>query len=353
MTELVADPATIAAAIKAAQDNDTIRLAPGDYGLISLSGRVWSAPITLDAGDPAGSCATGSLLINGSAGVTVRGGRWHGIGTQNPGGNAVRISFSKRIKVDGADIADAINGVVARVCDDLDLTYNELRNFTTDAIDVISCRRALVESNCAHSAIMTPPNHPDFIQGWHEKGQQLLEAVIVRRNVLGGKAQGISFYNNTPGTAGLPLVGIVIEDNWIAANSANGIVLNGAVNAIVARNTLSPDASLPKGWRVGIHADATTRATWQETGNMILSTVEAMPARPVRAPAPAPVPPAPVPVPPAPVPVPVPAPVPVPPAPDVPPGPPLLPTPAEVEALRRDWLALVNRQCDMLAVMVA
>ena len=352
MTELVADPATIVAALKAAQDNATIRLTPGDYGLITLPGRAWSAPITIDAGDPSGDCATGSLLINGCAGVTVRGGRWHGIGTQNPGGNAVRISFSKRIKLDGADIADATNGIVARVCDDLELTYNELRNFTADAIDVISCRRALIESNRAHSAIMTPPAHPDFIQGWHEKGQQLLEAVIVRKNVLGGKAQGISFYNNTPGTAGLPLVGIVIEDNWIAANSANGIVLNGAINAIVARNTLSPDASLPKGWRVTIQADAVTRATWQEADNMILSTIEAMPARPAR---PAPVPP-PVVVPPVPDPVPPPVvvpPVPVPPVPDVPPGPPLLPTPAVIEALRRDWLALVNRQCDMLAVMVA
>lgn len=118
---------------------------------------------------------------------------------------------------------------------------NHLQNMHEDAIHVVGCDNVVVEDNDAHDWDTAVPDgvaaiHPDAVQVWIEKGQQIT-SLIVRGNRFwrggGDVMQGIfvRYYDPVTTRRAQPS-GLLIERNVIAGGMWNGIVVtgDGAVN---------------------------------------------------------------------------------------------------------------------------
>ena len=89
----------------------------------------------------------------------------------------------------------------------------------------------------------------------------------VSNNTINGAYQGVSFYENSPGTVGGTVIGNTIEAEWAGINIYNGMIVSGTHPLVIENNNvtmtgqLTPDAdNLPTGGIVlrGISGDAPT-----------------------------------------------------------------------------------------------
>ncbi|NJR79371.1 right-handed parallel beta-helix repeat-containing protein [Sphingomonas corticis] len=245
-----ATPATLMARLKSAKGGETIRLAPGDYGIVNFPREVHSPAITIDA---SGATFTG-LVLNKVGGVTIRGGQVVG-----PGGRSYGISIrgSERVRIENMRISGAHRGIVTNESRDIALVGNALTGLVSDGIDVASSQRVLVQRNScrdfspnlavfdAAGKKVRDGDHPDCIQGWSRSTLPPTSDVQVLDNVIEGRMQGIFFGNHVRnGVDDGGFDRIVIRGNKVTVNM-NGIVLSGARGGHVRDNKVELWPELP------------------------------------------------------------------------------------------------------------
>lgn len=67
----VSNAAQLAAAIRSAKGGETILLAAGDYGALSIKGRMLSETVTIKSADPANDARISDLRIDKSSGFRI------------------------------------------------------------------------------------------------------------------------------------------------------------------------------------------------------------------------------------------------------------------------------------------
>jgi nitrous oxidase accessory protein NosD len=236
-----ATPATLKAHLDAAKGGETIRLAPGDYGVVTFPRRTYSPAITLDASQ---ASFAGLVLMN-TGGVTVRGGRIDG-----PGGRSYGISIrgADGVRIENMRISGAHRGVVVNESENVALVGNELTGLISDGINVALSRKVLVQRNRCHDfsprmAIfdadgkkLKDGDHPDCIQAWSRPSRPPVSDVQVLDNVMEGKMQGIFFGNHVRN--GIDDGGfdrVLIKGNRLKVNML-GITLDNARDSRVEDN---------------------------------------------------------------------------------------------------------------------
>lgn len=277
----VSDAAGLKAALAAATGGETIQLAAGAYGRLTLTDV--HVPVTLksDPGAPAvlsgldlsnvdgltldglvfdyvhtpGSVTWTELVaVQNTRDLTIRnavfdGDVASGTGTAADGsgaGRALRVSYSDRILVETSEVHTFWKGILFDTCADVVLRGNDLHGMRSDTLSLAEVNGILIEDNHFHDRAMGPDaDHPDFIQAQSRTATTPLSNVTIRGNLFdigdGDPSQTIFLANEAVAKgAGPELVfrNITIEDNVILNAHTNAIYVGATDGLVVRNNTL-------------------------------------------------------------------------------------------------------------------
>lgn len=267
---LVMNVAGLNAAISAAKAGDTIKLAPGNYGDITINSKNYATDVTiksLDANNPAEfrslliskssgitidnvdieltptattTTANSALRISNSSDITFRGGEIHGgdavsgvletattldktgnvIG--RPTGRGVTVEWSKDVKIEASEISHFHKGIALNASSGVSITDNNIHDVRTGMISGVA-DNLYIEGNTlsgSHPWNWGAGDHADFIHLWTVTTQT-------------GATSNITIVNNeiTQGD-GVAILGIYLDDNnngkgFTNVNVSGNLLVNG------------------------------------------------------------------------------------------------------------------------------
>ncbi len=285
----VSDAAGLRDALREAQGGETIALAPGDYGTLTLSGLAPSAPVTLRSAEPSDPARLSGMTLRGVSKLrleglvldyayepgtrptgarpfqilggsdiaivdsTFEGDMASGTGSAADDGYAAGTGLFARwtrgLEIRGSLFTGWFRAAVLREIDDLAVVGNRITDIRSDGLDLVAVQRALVEGNEIGAFRRSPESgdHADMIQFWTNKTDRPSTDVTIRGNVLhagdGDATQSIFMRNEEVdrGRAGPEMFyrDITIEDNVIANAHLHGITVGEADGLTIRRNTLA------------------------------------------------------------------------------------------------------------------
>ncbi|WP_138470108.1 right-handed parallel beta-helix repeat-containing protein [Poseidonocella sp. HB161398] len=300
----VSNAAELEAALSAATGGETIRLAPGDYGTLSIGGR-YDGTVTLEAEIP-GTVQASGLQIRGAAnvalegidfqydyqdgqpdyltffkvqsstGIAIRncsftGSDMEGTGTEGdgyPAGRGLSIGTSQQVLLEGNAFSGFWKGIGVGNSADVILRGNEITDIRSDGLNITSSDGVLVEGNHIHDFRGNPAtgDHADMIQVYSSADPDLPRNITIRDNLLdigqGDPAQSIWITHNAAARnahgADVAFENIEVTGNVIINSRVQGIVLGTTHGATVTGNTvIAPIGSgLPEP-RIGIDPAST------------------------------------------------------------------------------------------------
>jgi hypothetical protein len=290
----ITDAAGLAGALAAATGGETLRLAPGDYGRLSMDvrrspGVDFPRPVTLVSADPADPAVfaeaalygVGNLVLDGlrfdyryapgdkmykrpfdfraCRSLTIRNsvfdgdvprglspeddGVGYGIGLSVPEGRDVSILDNR--------IQGFNRGLVMGRGSNVVITGNRLVGMRLDGMNFVAMQETRIEGNHLHGFRRSKlkPGHSDMIQFWTNGSETPSTGITIRGNLLlagdGDHTQSIFMRNDMVdrGLAGPEMFyrDILIEENVILNGHLHGITLGETKGATIRRNTLLRD----------------------------------------------------------------------------------------------------------------
>lgn len=273
-TTIVKDAAGLTAALKAAQSGDVIKLAPGDYAAMTLTGLKYAGTVTVTSLDPGNMAAlTGLNLrnsenlkfqglefkvnpagydnpfqVSGSTNVAFDGLKVHGTLNDNPGDDrdAMLIRSSKNVSVTNSEFQELRNAISHLDNDGLNFSNNYFHDLRTDGIRGGGSDNVVIKGNYFTNFHMKDLDHPDAIQFWTTNTTVAAKNIEVSGNVVtrgdGDPIQGIFFRDQV---GGLPYENVKITDNLVSGGMYNGVSISGGVNVVISGNTVIGLADQP------------------------------------------------------------------------------------------------------------
>ncbi|MFA7433249.1 MAG: right-handed parallel beta-helix repeat-containing protein [Gemmobacter sp.] len=284
----VSTAAELDAAIRAANGGDTILLAPGDYGSVSLSQKAGFSntsgiPVTIASADPDARAVITGLNVNGAQGVTFdnlvfdytfqSGDPTHirpfqvlnsenititnslfdgdvasGMSAVDDGygtGYGLGIRGSKSVTISDNEFTTWHRGAVTSQSQDVVFSGNDIHSIRSDGINFSEVQGVLIEGNHIHNFLASPDStdHRDFIQFWTNGTKAPNTDIIIRGNILDAGeewwTQSIFMRNEEVdnGRAGQEMFyrNVLIEDNTIYNGHLHGITV-GETDGLTIRN---------------------------------------------------------------------------------------------------------------------
>lgn len=275
-------------ALEAAEGGDTIELAGGDYGKLSLwDGKQefikYGAPVTITSSDSDDLASFSRVVINGgknivfdnvifdyqfssndgnkyrpfeikgSEDVTIKNSVFLGdvvkdfSETRDDFGSAFGLSVrgSSNITVEGNEFTTWDRGALFSNINGLVVRDNNVHDMRSDGMNFVSVRSALIENNHLHNFRDHEDSnaHRDFIQFWTNGTDMPSTDIVIRGNILdigeGSWTQSIFMRNEEvdTGRAGEEMFyrNILIEDNAIYNAHGHGITI-GETDGLTIRN---------------------------------------------------------------------------------------------------------------------
>ena len=249
-TEL-ATPKTLDARISSAQPGETILLAAGDYGALSV-GRKFAAPGVIIAAAPGAKASFSSIEIGGAEGVTIKGvdvdvtSANYGVSVGSSskitlanlaihtaaasGPSAMMLRQVHDVTVEDCDIHDIGFGINMLESDHIKILRNTFTNLQVDAIRGAASNVEVV-GNHASSFHPQGGDHPDFIQFWGNGAAGPSKSNVIKDNVYergkGDVVQGIFIEDNDD---------IVITGNALLGAMYNGIGMSRVHRGLIEDN---------------------------------------------------------------------------------------------------------------------
>jgi hypothetical protein len=295
MTALTATPATLSAVLATAHGGDTLALASGAYGDVSVIKRAFSPALVITSADPAHPAIFRSLNINACSGLRIdhitvaftpdaKTVAWSpGVIIQNShdvslahstviGGPSVNGVDQTATKLDATQNVIGLppgQGVAVVSSQDVSVTDNEIAQF--EHLVVLShVARVLVQHNDLHDSRRTPVtgsdltdvtvdgntmravtpwmptgmfggayDHGDFLAFWSATGQTTPNARVAITNNIMAQTTGAAILGMWfQGTPTAPFIDFRIVGNTIMVPNYQGIMLTHSQGGVIARNTL-------------------------------------------------------------------------------------------------------------------
>lgn len=297
----VSTAAQLKSALLSAKGGDTILLAGGDYGDLSLTPRDrvpvnFPSNVTIASADPnnpavltgldlrGGSNITFSgitfdytfepgtpiynrpFAVTGSQGISFRdctfdGDVAKGVSAEADGygyGIGLSINTSSNVTVDNSEFYNFYRGAVFGRVTDLRVTNNDIHDLRMDGLNFGQVTNVLIEGNTIHDFRRSPNSndHADMIQFWTNGATYPSSNIVIRGNHLdigdGDATQSIFMRNDQVdrGLAGQEMYyrNVLIEDNVIVNSHAHGITVGETIGLIIRNNSvLHDDGNLPDG----------------------------------------------------------------------------------------------------------
>ena len=295
---LVTNAVELGAALTAAHSGDTILLAAGDYGDVSIKNKVFADGITLTSADPLNVATFHTLTVYGSQGVhiddvgvkftptaaTVASSAgvkidsssdisfirsWvHGGDAVNgvpqtatttdstgnvigmPAGYGINISNSTDVRVAAVEVSHIDRGIVLSNDQNILIANNDIHDLRRSGIVGSGLRDVSIDGNHIHDSNpwrwgQTPAgDHADFLALWTDPSQtydstnvRIVNNVMEQGKgvaVLGMWLQGDAY----SGTGTAAFVNATISNNAILDGNGQGIALWGVNNSTVDHNVL-------------------------------------------------------------------------------------------------------------------
>lgn len=302
----VATRAELQAALAQAKAGDTILLAGGDYGTLTLNGRrdaflKFDGPVTIGAADPGNPPVFSGLDVRDTKGLSFQGlhfdyayqdGQpiWHKpfiawnnsdisfIGNRFTGdvarglteadngfptGFGLQIRGSQNVTVSDNDISGFFRGLVVAESDALVVTGNELHGIRMDGMNFSAIQGVLIEGNELHNFArsMGSADHSDMIQFWTNGTTRPSTDIVIRNNILdlgdGHYTQSIFMRNDMVdrGFAGAEMFyrNVLIEGNVIVNAHMHGIHVGETAGLVIRNNSvLTADGATEGGATSGL-----------------------------------------------------------------------------------------------------
>jgi hypothetical protein len=258
------------AAIARAAPGDTILLAPGSYGALTIGPRRGAGAITIAAaaaadppvfrsiflrdadgvalknlvvafGPAADPRADRAVEIRRSSDIRLEGVRIASAADADPGNdaNGLIIRDSRSVAVLGAVLADVFRGVVVQDSDDVSIAGSAFARIGSDGV----AARGAVDLTISNNSFtdFTPADpvkwHPDAIQLWSRGAERANARIIIRGNSIrrghGAPTQGV--FIKSPEIASRD---ILIEDNRIEQSMGQGIFVQNGASVTIRNNVL-------------------------------------------------------------------------------------------------------------------
>lgn len=293
----VSDSASLYDALAKATGGDTIELAAGDYGKLSLSSKsgfdiTFDSPVTIISADPGNPAVFSEMSLNGaknltfdsvvfdytydsadniwetpfavrnSDDITIRNSVFDGDVASERNANDDGYGFAKGLEIGGSSGISIENnefttwhrGVVVSDSQDIVIAGNDIHSIRSDGMDFTDVQSVRIEDNYIHDFKGSPDSgdHMDMIQFWTSGTDEPSTNIIIRNNVLdigdGHFTQSIFMRNEVvdQGLAGSEMFyqNVLIEENMILNGHSHGITV-GETNGLTIRNNsvLSIDAT--------------------------------------------------------------------------------------------------------------
>lgn len=275
----VESTAALTAALKVAQNGDTILLAPGTYSGLTIKNIDTGGLVTIKSADPANEAVLTNFNIGGSSGfkfqnveMVATGGvgyySWvirdsqniqfdsvnvHGTLDGNPQNDAagIQVFDSSQISITNSEFHQLYRGVAFSESNNITVDGNEFHDTARTAIFSQNVQKVAITENSFTNFRPVDGDHMDAIAfTMKSDGTNTTEDVLIAGNALtrgdGKVAQGI-FFRDPTGTSGFKNIQIV--DNLIVGMGYNGIYVNGASNVKVDGNeVLSYEGKAETSW---------------------------------------------------------------------------------------------------------
>ena len=299
----VTDHAGLMEALSAASGGDRIVLAPGRYGKLDLSAKLfpWAAyasavtiasenasqrgvfdtvslsgvtnlhfnQVTFDyVYAPGDKSHLNAVYVRGCSDIVIAnslfdGDEAKGTGTPADGygtGRGLTVEQSRRIRIEGNTFKTWLRGGIFSTTSDLTVIGNDMSDLRSDGMDFASVQNVLIEKNHIHDFRLAggTGDHPDMIQFWTARTTEPSVNVTIRSNLLdqgaGGRSQSIFIRNDRVdrGLAGEEMYyrNVRIENNLIRNGHIHGITVGETDTLAIVANTLIQSVSVKEGGKV-------------------------------------------------------------------------------------------------------
>ena len=267
----------LASAIKLAKGGETILLAPGDYGAVTINARAMTSMVTIKSADAAHDAVLTDLSISRSSNFAFEDLDVHHLLADGEADftAAINIGSSAHIALNGIDITGTMDndsnndGVGMRITASSNImvansSFEQLNRaavFSRDsglvvAGNNVSHVREGFDFNAVHHVVIEKnvltdivPNfalkeHPDAIQFWNAGVKEGSSDVVIRNNTIltksGNYVQGIFIGGEDPEYRHS---NFLIENNLYNGDARNGIALGRVDDAVIRGNTLATTAN--------------------------------------------------------------------------------------------------------------
>ncbi len=281
-------------ALGQASGGETILLAPGSYGQLSLTMKTgidltFPSNVTIAAADPAappvfsgldlrdatnlvfrditfdysyqsGQAASfAAFVVEGGSGIAFTDCRFDGDTASGTGtfadgyasGYGLHLVGVKDIVVEGSEFTTFMRGMVVDNCDNVVIRGNEMQDMRSEGLNLCAVQGVLIEDNHIHDFRTAPGSgdHPDMIQFWTNGTTRPSTDIVIRNNLLdigdGDWTQSIFMRNDLVdrGLAGPEMYyqNVLIEGNVIVNAHCWGIYVGETAGLTIRSNSVLHD----------------------------------------------------------------------------------------------------------------
>jgi preprotein translocase subunit YajC len=265
----VSNAAQLQTALASARGGDTISLAAGNYGKVSITSRNYSSAITIKSAvgttahfdrllvekssfinfeslDLGSGLAAGEpeytklATVENSSNIKMIGVSIHGSIDNNPSNDGIGLFVNK---VNGFELTDSnveqvFRGVLVQQSYNVEVSDTRFDEMRSDGINIAAVRGVTLEGNSFTDFRPVGSDHADAIQFWNVGQPFGSRDIVIKNNVImngtGTGPQGI-FMN---AANGWDYANVLIENNMIYSNdSYHGIHIEGGNNVRIVGNT--------------------------------------------------------------------------------------------------------------------
>lgn len=264
----VSSSAELLAALSKAQGGDEIRLSSGSYEGIRIQDVHFDVPVTITSSDPGSMAVLHDLQVTGSSGLTfstlefaeivedrdlgftVYGSsnisfedlKVHGPDNMGSGIESalMMIRNSSSVSVTGSEFYSASYAINMLNNDGVTISDNFFHDIRIDGVHAGDVSNLTVDGNLFTDFHPVTGDHPDAIQIWSTGQYGSMHDISITDNMVvrgtGEMIQGV-FIHETNGGA-TPYYNVSITGNLVSGGMGNGIMLNNAVDSVIADNVV-------------------------------------------------------------------------------------------------------------------
>lgn len=281
----VANAAQFKSALAQASGGDTIRLAPGNYGAVTMEAATqknlkFGSTVTITSANSGQPAVISNLKMTGASNIKFDGIKFDFVAQNSPNGanpftvfgsskitfqnsvfdghlqngygvgTGLNISTSSQITVQNTEFLNFLRNFSARKITDLTVVNNEVHSMSGDGMTFAEVKNALIANNHLHSMKGNPASnyHKDMIQFWTTSTSSPSSNVTIRNNTIdsGDSSSHSMFIANElvetgKAGAGMYYQNMLIENNTIVGGQFHGITVGASNGLAIKNNTVVHD----------------------------------------------------------------------------------------------------------------